>query len=148
MISWGYFTDHSPFEPHCNAHPNNFIVLDPMSSKGNNILGVLDFDLAYHFESFVNTVEPDPEFFTDQDSFELQKTKFGTNNREQFDDWNCAEKYELEIALGGVENMSNFTYLTKQSSSSGDEKVSEIIEMLTLCLRDTCVLYYRQAYNK
>lgn len=26
LISWGYFTDHNPFEPHCNAHPNNFIV--------------------------------------------------------------------------------------------------------------------------
>ena len=28
LISWGYFTDHNPFVPHCNAHPNNFVVLD------------------------------------------------------------------------------------------------------------------------
>lgn len=28
-ISWGYFYDHNPFEPHCNAHANNFIVVDP-----------------------------------------------------------------------------------------------------------------------
>lgn len=30
-INWGYFFDHNPFEPHCNAHPNNFIVLPPVS---------------------------------------------------------------------------------------------------------------------
>ena len=28
LISWGYFIDHNLFEPHCNAHPNNFLVLD------------------------------------------------------------------------------------------------------------------------
>ena len=26
-INWGYFFDHNPFEPHCNSHPNNFLVL-------------------------------------------------------------------------------------------------------------------------
>lgn len=29
LISWGYYTDHNPFEPHCNAHPNNFVITDP-----------------------------------------------------------------------------------------------------------------------
>jgi len=29
----------------------------------------------------------------------------------QFDDWNNSEKYELEAALGGVENMANFNYV-------------------------------------
>ncbi len=29
-INWGYFFDHNPFEPHCNAHPNNYIVLPPV----------------------------------------------------------------------------------------------------------------------
>ena len=28
-ISWGYFFDHHPFLPHCNAHPNNVVVLAP-----------------------------------------------------------------------------------------------------------------------
>lgn len=27
-VNWGYYFDHDPFMPHCNAHPNNFIVLD------------------------------------------------------------------------------------------------------------------------
>jgi molybdopterin/thiamine biosynthesis adenylyltransferase len=30
-INWGYFIDHNPFEPHCNQHPNNLIVLPPVS---------------------------------------------------------------------------------------------------------------------
>ena len=34
---------------------------------------------------------------------ELQKKRFGTQDREQFDDWNNSEKYELDMALGGEE---------------------------------------------
>ena len=34
QINWGYFFDHNPFEPHCNAHPNNFVVLPPVSRGG------------------------------------------------------------------------------------------------------------------
>ena len=64
-ISWGYFTDHNPYEPHCNAHPNNLIVLDPIKNANSNILATLDFDLAFDFESFINTIEPDPDVFTD-----------------------------------------------------------------------------------
>ena len=30
-INWGYFIDHDPFEPHCNQHPNNFVILPPVS---------------------------------------------------------------------------------------------------------------------
>ena len=29
LRSWGYYTDHNPFEPHCNAHPNNYVITDP-----------------------------------------------------------------------------------------------------------------------
>lgn len=67
-ICWGYFTDHNPFEPHCNAHPNNFIVQDPLRPENiyHNITSVVDFDLSFDFESFVNTIEPDPIFFTDE----------------------------------------------------------------------------------
>lgn len=81
-ISWGYFTDHNPFEPHCNAHPNNLVVLDPRNNEHNNILGVLDLDLAYSFDSFVNTIEPDPMFFTDEDNLQIQQKKYATNDRE------------------------------------------------------------------
>ena len=67
-ISWGYFTDHNPYEPHCNAHPNNFLVIDPLSNKDGCITAALDFDLAFDFPSFVNIIEPDPEFFSDAEN--------------------------------------------------------------------------------
>jgi len=70
-ISWGYFTDHNPFEPHCNAHPNNLVVLDPSKNEHANILGVLDLDLAYNFKTFINTIAPDPEMFTDAHNLEI-----------------------------------------------------------------------------
>ena len=68
LISWGYFTDHNPFEPHCNAHPNNFIVQFPLKSEHNNLLGMVDLDMAFEFDSFVNTVAPDPMIFTDAEN--------------------------------------------------------------------------------
>ena len=68
LISWGYYTDHNPFEPHCNAHPNNFIVTDPLTTKNHTILAIVDFDLAFEFESFVNTIDPDPMIFTDEEN--------------------------------------------------------------------------------
>ena len=70
-ISWGYFTDHNPFEPHCNAHPNNVVVLDPTKNEHSNLLGVLDLDLAYNFDAFINTIDPDPEMFTDEDNLKI-----------------------------------------------------------------------------
>lgn len=71
QISWGYFTDHNPFEPHCNAHPNNYVVMFPATSPHSNVLAMLDFDMAYDFASFVNTIAPDPEFFTDSENLQI-----------------------------------------------------------------------------
>ena len=64
-ISWGFFTDHNPFEPHCNAHPNNLVILDPSKNEHANLVSVLDLDMAYSYDTFINTIEPDPFFFTD-----------------------------------------------------------------------------------
>jgi hypothetical protein len=64
LISWGYFTDHNPFEPHCNAHPNNFVILDLLdkANPNHNLLAPLDFDMAYDYDTFVCTVEDIPAF--------------------------------------------------------------------------------------
>ena len=143
-ISWGYFTDHNPYEPHCNAHPNNLIVIDPTKNQNSNILATLDFDLAFDAESFINTIAPDPEIFTDQENLEIQQKLYGTNDMEQFDAWLNSEKYELEMALGGNENMANFSY-------SGQENLEDtgfIAEILSTCMRDFCVKKYRESYNK
>ena len=152
-ISWGYYTDHNPFEPHCNAHPNNLVVLDPEHSRNQNVLAVLDLDLAYSFEpSFVNTIEADPEFFTDEENLEIQRRKVGTHDREQFDDWNNSEKYELELALGGQENMNFEFFLHRQNSEPGqqaegvDTKAAN--QLMCALMRDFCVKSYREHYDR
>eukprot|EP00347_Sterkiella_histriomuscorum_P017444 403349347 len=142
LISWGYYIDHNPFQPHCNAHPNNFIVLDLENNENHNLLSPLDFDMAYEFSQFISNVQDDPK-------------NFGTQSREQFDNWNGQEKYELERALGGEENMANFQY--EEESQSQDQNAEQnpkdalIIEFyhaFKQALRDSCVKYYRQAYDK
>ena len=110
LLSWGYFMDHNLFEPHCNAHPNNFLVLDLEASYNagrSTILAPLDFDMSYDFPSFVSIVEDNPKCFGKQD-------------RDQFDAWSGMEKYELEKALGGDENMANFEY--SQQDGEGPSK--------------------------
>ncbi len=108
LICWGYFIDHNPFEPHCNAHPNNFIVLDLEADYNTNqrVLAPVDFDMTFEYDSFVSNVEDDPK-------------SFGTHDREQFDSWSGSEKYELEAAFGGEENMANFSY-NESSTSLGN----------------------------
>ena len=32
-INWGFYFDHNPYEPHCNAHPNNFVILNDKNSN-------------------------------------------------------------------------------------------------------------------
>lgn len=134
LISWGYFTDHNIFEPHCNAHPNNFLVLDleaPYNQDKGNLLAPLDFDMTYEFSTFVSIVEDNP-------------STFGKQDREQFDCWSGMEKYELEKALGGEENMANFDY----GASNDVMQESEIAKLLEITLRDTCILNYRRSYDK
>jgi hypothetical protein len=94
-ISWGYFFDHSPFEPHCNAHPNNFIILPKEKKAG--ILAPLDFDFSYEKQNFISTIEENPE-------------TFGKYDESLFSSWINQETYELDKALQGEENMSNFSY--------------------------------------
>ena len=47
------------------------------------------------------------------------------------------------MALGGNENMANFSY-----SGQGNLEDSFIAEMLSTCMRDFCVKKYRESYNK
>ncbi len=50
-VNWGYFFDHNPFEPHCNAHPNNFIVLPPVNTCVHTVLALSNFS-AHIFELY------------------------------------------------------------------------------------------------
>jgi hypothetical protein len=135
LISWGYFIDHNLFEPHCNAHPNNFLVLDLENSETkHNLLAPVDFDMTYDFDTFVAIVEDAP-------------ASFGKQDRELFDSWSGMEKYELEKALGGEENMANFSY-DEDSDHKYSKECEELSRVVEIMLRDQCVLDYRLSYDK
>ena len=124
LISWGYYVDHDPFAPHCNAHPNNFVVMDPSNSPYNNLLAMVDLDMAFEFSNFVNTMRPNPELFTDAENLQIQSDRYMTCDRILFDDWCNSEKYELEAAIGGLENMMNFSYAAKTDSAESESKLN------------------------
>lgn len=51
-INWGYFFDHNPYMPHCNAHPNNFVVINDENNE--QLLAPVDFDMAFFKSEFIN----------------------------------------------------------------------------------------------
>ncbi|CAG9310469.1 unnamed protein product [Blepharisma stoltei] len=118
-ISWGYFIDHNPFEPHCNSHPNNFIILP---SGSEHILAPVDFDMAFRSQEFLNIVD---------------ENSLGRNDSSLFQNWLNCERVNLELALSGQENMANFSY---------SEEASESI--LHSAYRDLLVLGYRSGFDK
>ncbi|KAL5476146.1 hypothetical protein EMCRGX_G026057 [Ephydatia muelleri] len=117
-INWGYFIDHNPFEPHCNCHPNNFIILPPGEEK---LLAPVDFDLAFRGERFFSP-------YTGQGDTEL------------FQSWIHTEYEEMGRTLGG--DQSN----TGVQTSSGE--VAWHTAALTWAFRDTMVRAYSCSYNK
>lgn len=117
-INWGYFIDHNPFEPHCNAHPNNFVVLPPGQPS---LLAPVDFDLSFEEEGFFSP-------FT------------GTYDRSLFDSWLSSEAVELERALAGeTANTGLQMALTEEMSSAH--------RGLCWAFRDTMLLGYRAGYR-
>jgi len=78
LINWGSFADHNPFEPHCNAHPNNYVVTFPAITEHHNLLAMLDFDIAFDWDSFVSTVWPNPDIYTDAENLQIQRDRFKT----------------------------------------------------------------------
>ena len=48
-LNWGYFADHDTAY-HCNAHPNNFVVLPPGNGR---LLAPLDFDMAFFRKEYI-----------------------------------------------------------------------------------------------
>ncbi len=90
--------------------------------------------MTYDFDTFVSIVDDTPD-------------TFGTQDRCLFDSWSGAEKYELEKAIGGEENMANFSYGEAEGSgfSKETESLARVIEII---MRDQCVLQYRESYDK
>ena len=119
-ISWGYFFDHNPFEPHCNAHPNNFLIL-PDSDK---ILAPIDFDFSYEKKNFFSTID------------DLSET-FGKYDESLFTSWINQETYELDKSLLGMETMSNFKF-------NEEPKPMSFVEHF---LRDQLAFGYRDSFK-
>ena len=78
---WGTFQDHNPMELHCNAHPDNLVVLDrntAMNPDGSfQMLAPVDFDMSFRPEQTLNFWDnpprPDPEMATNH-----YATEFGS----------------------------------------------------------------------
>jgi hypothetical protein len=124
-ISWGYFIDHNPFEPHCNAHCNNFIILGP---NNQNLLAPVDFDMSFRREEFISLMEGET---------------FGKQDLELFENWVNCERLNLELTLAGQENMANFLYSTKGSSIQ-----DENLKVLQFLLKDLMVLGFRSGFER
>lgn len=118
-INWGYFIDHNPFEPHCNAHPNNFVVLP---SGGAKLLAPVDFDLAYLRKGFFSPYT-------------------GSYDDELFASWQGSEHTELERALGG-ERVNTGVSMTELGPSSPSHTA------LSWAFRDTLLCGYRSSYHR
>ena len=118
-ISWGFYIDHNPFEPHCNAHPNNFLVLNACF---DHITAPIDFDMAFTFRGFMNN---------------LDEQMKGVHDYTLFQSFVNSERGALEEALAGVENMANFQYKETRSGETA----------LETALKDMVVLGYREGFD-
>ena len=83
----------------------------------------LDFDFAYEMDNFISTFEEDKE-------------NFGKYDESLFCSWINSETYELDKALQGEENMSNFAY------TEGEPQEKSPLEIF---FRDHMVRAYRTA---
>ncbi len=54
----------------------------------------------------------------------------------------------MEIALAGNENMANFNYGENNDDLQAEVQKDEMMEVIEIALRDTCVKAYRRAYDK
>ena len=127
-INWGTFLDHNPFSPHCNCHPNNFIIL-PNIPTTNQLLAPLDFDMTFIKSGFVSPIQETPTF--------------GLFDLELWLSWVNMERHEMEIALAGQENMANFSYKEGEGEISEEDLGGKLLGIM---LTDIIVYEYRKTY--
>ena len=128
-INWGYYIDHHPYLAHCNAHPNNFVVL---SQKNKNFVAPLDFDLAFQKDEFIN--------------IDYESKNYGKNDKELFDSLLYQEKFQFELSLTGIENMDNFQYY-KFYMKSEDASIKNRFEVIKTLLRDCLRMHYMKGFD-
>jgi hypothetical protein len=74
---WGTFCDHGLFDLHCNAHPDNLIVLPIRENISDyQLIAPVDFDMSFAKDQAVSVwtdpPEPDPSYVTSQFASELE----------------------------------------------------------------------------
>jgi len=106
-------------------------------------------DNCYEWKSFTNnkTEVNQPwgskEAIAERDASIAEK--LGTQDRAEFDRNFADERYQLESALGGQE-IFDFAFATMKTGKT-NPAITDLQIFAEVCLRDTCVLNYRQAYR-
>ena len=52
------------------------------------------------------------------------------------------------MALGGNENMANFTYSERLDGNNQDQQKKQLKQAVSVVCRDIVILEYRKAYNR
>lgn len=114
-ISWGTYEDELGM--HCNAHPNNLILLDPDddSHSHNTLLAPLDFDMTFCIDETTNSANN-----TTEESMYL-------------------EMNALRLTLGGD--------VAANTGFRGFAELSPPYSSLRWALRDTLIIAYNKAYR-
>lgn len=129
-INWGTYED-QPYRLHCNAHTDNYTIYPKNYSKNKNLICILDFDLAFLKENFINIAnENDPETYGSPDDF-------------LFDSYLNMERQHLEWEFAGLENVISFDFYKEEMKN---ESVDFVFKAFLSLMRDTAVLHFRDGY--
>ena len=152
-INWGYFIDHNPFEPHCNAHPNNFVVLPSVRADSlaeTNCISSLSLSLHTHTHTHTHAhththihthTQGGAKLLApvDFDLAYLRKGFFspytGSYDDELFASWQGSEHTELERALGGERVNTGVSMTELGVRALGRERVNTGVSMTELGVR-------------
>ena len=129
-INWGTYED-QPYRLHCNAHTDNYTINQRGWNKNKNILSILDFDLAFFRDNFINISDE-------------SKDKFGFPDDFLFDSYLNLERQHLEWEFAGLENVLSFDFYKEEIEK--DKNFDFISKALFNLLRDTSVIYFREGY--
>ena len=126
-INWGSFIDHGPYNFHCNAHSNNFVILP---QGYNSLLAVLDLDLAFSKEKMVNIYK--------------ESDTFGKHDESFWENYIHSEFIDLSMNLCGSEDY-NFSFgKEEKKDNSIEEKIRDTIKYL-LC--DSMLESYMKGFD-
>jgi hypothetical protein len=132
-INWGTYED-LPFRLHCNAHTDNYVIIPKGKAKNNNLLAILDFDLAFFRENFISILNEREEDYE----------TYGKYDKFLYDMYINLERQHIEWELAGSENMHVYDFFKEDFKAS--EPFEFVFKGIVNILRDTSVLYFRMGY--